>query len=130
MGNFSLNTSGELDWGGRLQLAAPFLAGVLTAGAIFAIAVGVGAAAGAASDAATGAVYDLASGKSPTWESVGTDALYGAIGGAVGEAAGRLLGGGIKAAARGVGTGLVRSVIAAGEGQSGRRLGSFSLAVF
>jgi hypothetical protein len=34
---------------------------------------------------ATGAVYDWASGKSPTWESVGTDALYGAIGGILSE---------------------------------------------
>ncbi|MCJ1346264.1 hypothetical protein MMC31_004479 [Peltigera leucophlebia] len=104
-------------------LGVGVLAGILTGGAGFAIAVGVAIAAGAASDAATGAVYDLASGKTPTWESVGTDALYGAIGGVVGEGAGRLLAGGIQATAKGVGRALSRSgslAITSGESQAVR----------
>ncbi|KAH7305335.1 hypothetical protein B0I35DRAFT_464928 [Stachybotrys elegans] len=71
---------------------------VLTGGASLAIAAGVAIVAGAASDVATGAVYDLASGKTPTWKSVGTDALNGAIG----EVGGRLLAKGAKVAARGI----------------------------
>ncbi|KAH2761582.1 hypothetical protein KXW10_000404 [Aspergillus fumigatus] len=62
--------------------------GILTGGAGFAIEAGLGIAAGTASDVTVGAIYDAASGKSPTWESVGTDALYGAIGGVVGEGIG------------------------------------------
>ncbi|KAL7755739.1 hypothetical protein ACKLNR_014266 [Fusarium oxysporum f. sp. zingiberi] len=44
--------------------------------------------------------YDAATGKSPSWKSVGSDALYGAIGGVTGEVGGRLLSNGIKALGR------------------------------
>ncbi|KAI0185834.1 hypothetical protein EV127DRAFT_411712, partial [Xylaria flabelliformis] len=90
--------------------------GILTAGAGFAVVVGASIAAGALSDVATGAAYDLASGKSPTWESVGTDALYGAVGGLLGEVAGKALEGvgrgvasGFKASARRVSKAVGRS---------------------
>ncbi|KAI0453887.1 hypothetical protein F5B21DRAFT_525499 [Xylaria acuta] len=66
--------------------------GILTCGAGLAVIVGAGIAAGILSDVATGAVYDWASGKSPTLESVGTDAMYGAIGGVLGEGIGMGLG--------------------------------------
>jgi hypothetical protein len=51
----------------------------------------------------TGIVYDLATGKSRTWESIGMDALTGLIGGVVGEGVGRLLAVSVKSAVRGVG---------------------------
>jgi hypothetical protein len=51
-----------------------------------------------ASDVTAGVVYDVASGKGPSWEHVGTDALYGLIGGVGGE----VVGVGFKAAARGL----------------------------
>jgi hypothetical protein len=56
------------------------LAVLLLAGASLAVLVGTGIAAGVGSDVATGAVYD--------WDSIGTDALAGAIGGVVGEGIG------------------------------------------
>ena len=85
------------------------LVGVLTGGAGLAIAIGASVAVGAASDVATGAIYDVASGKSPTWESVGTDALVGVIGGLVGEGVGRVAGKGIEVFARRIGAALGRS---------------------
>jgi RHS repeat-associated protein len=66
-------------------LGVGIIVGILTGGAGLAIVIGASIAAGVVSDVATGAIYDWASGKSPTWESVGTDALYGAIGGILGE---------------------------------------------
>ncbi|KAE8353323.1 hypothetical protein BDV28DRAFT_148202 [Aspergillus coremiiformis] len=85
-----------------IGIGVGILAGVLTAGAGFAIEAGVAIAAGIASDVVSGAVYDLASGKAPTWQSVGTDALYGAIGGIVGEGVTKGISTGAKAVARGV----------------------------
>ncbi|KAK0716312.1 hypothetical protein B0H67DRAFT_610844 [Lasiosphaeris hirsuta] len=85
------------------------LVGILTGGASLAIAAGLSVAASVASDVATGAIYDLVSGKSPTWESVGTDALYGAIGGLVGEGIGRVVGKGIRALSQTVGRALGHS---------------------
>ncbi|KAI1108382.1 hypothetical protein F5Y14DRAFT_445507 [Nemania sp. NC0429] len=69
-------------------------------------AVGAGIAAGIVSDVAAGAAYDLATGKTPTWESIGTDALYGAIGGVVGEGLARGFGMALKAGARRLGRGI------------------------
>ncbi|KAL5591079.1 hypothetical protein FOBRF1_014636 [Fusarium oxysporum] len=74
--------------------------GILTAGAGFAVEAGLGIAAGVAADVVTGMTYDAATGKSPSWKSVGSDALYGAIGGVTGEVGGRLLSKGIKALGR------------------------------
>ena len=85
------------------------LVGVLTAGAGLAIAVGVSVAAGGVSDVATGAVYDLASGKSPTLGSVSADALYGTLGGLVGEGIGRVVAKGIGALSHTIGKALGRS---------------------
>ncbi|KAI1169833.1 hypothetical protein F4777DRAFT_571667 [Nemania sp. FL0916] len=75
-------------------------AAVLSGGAALAIAAGV------VSDVVTGAVYDLATKHSPTWESIGTDALYGAIGGVVGEVAARGAGAALRAGARKIGRGI------------------------
>ncbi|KAL6232351.1 hypothetical protein BDW75DRAFT_243047 [Aspergillus navahoensis] len=101
---------------GGVGIGVGILVGMLTAGAGLAIMVGASIAAGALSDAATGAVYDWASGQSPTWESVGTDALYGAIGGLIGEVGGRAVAGigrgiarGVKASARSLGKVMGRS---------------------
>ncbi|RPA93710.1 hypothetical protein L873DRAFT_1815418 [Choiromyces venosus 120613-1] len=102
--------------------------GILTGGAGFAIAAGVDIVAGVASDVATRAIYDLASGKSPTWESVGNDALYGAIGGVS-----RVLAGGIKAAAHGMSKALGRSAsiaITGAESGSGRGMRSLAFEGF
>ncbi|KAF3225841.1 hypothetical protein TWF106_001714 [Orbilia oligospora] len=80
-----------IDFSGRslvvmgIGLVVGIAAGVLTADTGFAVTTGVGIAAGAISDVATGAIYDIASGGTPTAQSIGTDALYGAIGGAIGE---------------------------------------------
>ncbi|KAI0878580.1 hypothetical protein GGS24DRAFT_517731 [Hypoxylon argillaceum] len=103
-----------------LGLAAGIVAGVLTGGAGFALAAGVAIAVGVASDVAAGMAYDLvAGGKGPTWESIGTDALTGLVGGVLGEGVGRVLAVGIKAAARGATTALgrraARTVAAAAE---------------
>ncbi|UKZ66131.1 uncharacterized protein TrAtP1_007311 [Trichoderma atroviride] len=70
--------------------------GLLTAGAGFAIAAGVGIATGVASAVIVGIGYDLSTGKAPTAKSIGTDALYGFIGGVTGGLAGRALAVGIK----------------------------------
>ncbi|KAJ5159864.1 uncharacterized protein N7482_006868 [Penicillium canariense] len=85
------------------------LVGVATGGMGFAIEAGIGIAAGVASDVVTGAAYDAASGKSPTWQSVGSDALFGAVGGALGEVGGKILGSGLKAATKGLGKVFSRS---------------------
>ncbi|KAH8716915.1 hypothetical protein GQ44DRAFT_775858 [Phaeosphaeriaceae sp. PMI808] len=79
-------------------LGVGILVAVLTGGAGLAIAIGASVAAGVVSDVATGAAYDLATGKTPTWESIGTDALYGAIAGArrLGRGIDQLLEGGAK----------------------------------
>lgn len=63
--------------------------GVLTGGAGFAIEAGLCIVAGVASDVVTGADGE-ASGKTPTWQSVGTDALYRAIGGVAVEGIGKV----------------------------------------
>ncbi|KAF3221860.1 hypothetical protein TWF679_007075 [Orbilia oligospora] len=97
-----------IDFSGRnlfvmgVGLVVGIAVGVLTAGAGFAVAAGVGIAAGAVSDMATGAIYDVATGSVPTAESIGTDALYGAIGGAIGEGIGRGLATGMKGLSRGI----------------------------
>ncbi|XXH00617.1 hypothetical protein Hte_006965 [Hypoxylon texense] len=80
--------------------------GVLTGGAGLAITVGASVAAGVVSDVVTGAAYDLATGKTPTWESIGTDALYGVIGGIVGEVVASGVGVALKAGARRLGRGI------------------------
>ncbi|KAJ7192348.1 hypothetical protein GGX14DRAFT_380251 [Mycena pura] len=104
-----------IHFGGRdlaimgVGLGVGILVGVLTCGVGLAVAVGVSVLAGALSDMATGAIYDLATGKTPTKESMATDALYGAIGGLVGEGIGRVIGKGVKVLARGVSRGLGRS---------------------
>ncbi|KAJ2898378.1 hypothetical protein MKZ38_003969 [Zalerion maritima] len=76
------------------------LVGILTGGAGFAIEAGVAIAAGVASDVTTGIVYDSASGKGPSWDHVGSDALYGLLGAIGGEAVGRTIAVGVKTAAR------------------------------
>ncbi|KGQ10723.1 Wall-associated protein [Beauveria bassiana D1-5] len=83
-------------------IAVGIAVGVLTGGAGFAIEAGLGIACGLASDVMTGAVYDQATGHTPTWKSVGTDALYSLIGGVVGEGAGKVLGAAGKSAVRGL----------------------------
>ncbi|KIA75672.1 hypothetical protein HK57_00533 [Aspergillus ustus] len=98
--------SGHLSFTGRdwtimgVGLAVGILVGVLTAGAGVAIVVGLGIAAGVASDVVTGMVYDAATGQSPTWQSVGTDALYGLAGGVLGEGIGRVAAKGLKQVGR------------------------------
>ncbi|OAA41127.1 YD repeat-containing protein [Beauveria brongniartii RCEF 3172] len=84
-------------------IAVGIAVGVLTGGAGFAIEAGLGIACGLASDVMTGAVYDQATGHTPTWKSVGTDALYSLIGGVVGEGAGKVVGAAGKSAVRGLG---------------------------
>ncbi|KAG5821601.1 hypothetical protein H9Q74_000030 [Fusarium xylarioides] len=81
-------------------LATGILVVSLTAGAGLAVAVGASIAVGAVTDAATGAIYDAATGTAPTLESVGTDMLFGAIGGAAGELVGRGLAAGARAVSR------------------------------
>ncbi|KAK2734629.1 hypothetical protein FQN57_001623 [Myotisia sp. PD_48] len=90
-------------------LGVGILVGVLTAGAGFAIVAGASIAMGALTDAAAGAVYDIASGKSPTWQSIGTDALLGAFGAALGEVGGILIQSGGRAAIKGISRALGRS---------------------
>ncbi|KAK2612587.1 hypothetical protein QQS21_001358 [Conoideocrella luteorostrata] len=87
-------------------LGVGILVGVLTGGAGLAIAIGASVASGVVSDVVTGATYDLATGKMPTWESIGTDALFGAIGGVVGEAVARGAGMALKSGARRLGRGI------------------------
>ena len=60
------------------------LVGIATAGASVAVEVGASVAPARASDAVTGAVYDVANGEQPTLASVGGDVIFGAIGGAAG----------------------------------------------
>ncbi|PYH85738.1 hypothetical protein BO82DRAFT_389360 [Aspergillus uvarum CBS 121591] len=81
---------------GIFGLIASIAVGVLTAGASVAIQVGVGITVGMVTSAAAGAVGDLAEGRTPTWKSVGIDALSGLIGGALGEAGGRAFSAGFK----------------------------------
>ncbi|KAI4866827.1 hypothetical protein F4820DRAFT_468555 [Hypoxylon rubiginosum] len=105
--------------------------GVLTGGAGFAISAGLAISAGVASDVATGAIYDAASGKTPTWESVGEDAAYGLIGGVVGEAGGRIIGKGIKTAVKRLSRGAAsrsgaRAVTAAAAAETTARAASSS----
>ncbi|MCJ1239214.1 hypothetical protein MMC14_007208 [Varicellaria rhodocarpa] len=107
---------------------------ILTGGAGFAIEAGLAIAAGVASDVITGALYDVATGKSPTWESVDKDALFGAIGGAIGEIGGRVLVKGVTATARSVSRALGRSgsyavgavAAAAAERRSSRVMGGLA----
>ncbi|KAF5548332.1 YD repeat-containing protein [Fusarium phyllophilum] len=90
-------------------LAAGILVVSLTAGAGLAVAVGASIAVGAVTDAATGAIYDAATGTAPTLESVGTDMLFGAIGGAAGELVRRGIAAGARAVSR-----LTRGILEAG----------------
>lgn len=62
-------------------VVASVVAGILTAGASVAVQVGVGIAVGVGTHVVTGAIYDVATGTSPTWRSVGGDAVRGAIAG-------------------------------------------------
>lgn len=62
-------------------IAVSITAGILTGGASIAVQIGVGVAVGIGAYVATGAIYDAATGTSPTWGSVGTDAINGAIAG-------------------------------------------------
>lgn len=62
-------------------IAGSILAGALTAGASLAVQIGVSIAVGITTHVVTGVVYDLATGQSPTWGSVGRDALAGIIAG-------------------------------------------------
>ncbi|KAK6354339.1 hypothetical protein TWF730_008746 [Orbilia blumenaviensis] len=79
---------------------------ILTGGAGLAVAVGVGAIAAGVSDAATGAIYDLATGHKPTWKSVGVDAATGAVGALIGEGVGLAAAPLLKAAGRGLSSGI------------------------
>lgn len=63
-------------------VVATIAVGVLTGGASVAIKIGVGIAVGVASHVVTGAVYDLATGETPTWKSIANDAVNGALAGA------------------------------------------------
>ncbi|OJZ79988.1 hypothetical protein ASPFODRAFT_212975 [Aspergillus luchuensis CBS 106.47] len=76
--------------------AASVAVGILTAGASVAIEVGVGLAVGVATSVAAGALGDLAEGRTPTWKSVGIDALAGLVGSVAGELGGRALSAGFK----------------------------------
>ncbi|GAD93715.1 conserved hypothetical protein [Paecilomyces variotii No. 5] len=91
-------------------VAVGILVGIFTAGAGTAIAVGTSIAVGSLTDAATGAIFDAASGKSPSIQSIGTDMLLGAVGGAGGEVVGRGFAAGAKALSRGV-----KGILEAGE---------------
>ncbi|KAK6513563.1 hypothetical protein TWF506_008002 [Arthrobotrys conoides] len=75
---------------------------ILTGGAGLAVAVGVGSVAAGVSDAATGAIYDLATGHKPTWQSVATDAGTGVVGALAGEGIGFVAAPLLKAAGRGI----------------------------
>ncbi|KAI6091211.1 hypothetical protein F4821DRAFT_281153 [Hypoxylon rubiginosum] len=113
-------------------VAVGITVGVLTAGAGFAVAAGLGIAAGVVSDVATGMVYDAATGKGPTWESVGQDALNGAIGGVIGEVGGRVITKGVQVAWRGISKAVSRAgtraatTAAAGATAGGRTMGSLA----
>lgn len=63
-------------------IAASIAVGILTAGASVAVQVGVGIAVGIGTHVLTGLIYDAATGTAPTWGSVGTDAVRGAVAGA------------------------------------------------
>ena len=97
-----------MEFGGRdmaimgVGLGVGILVGILTGGAGLAVAAGVAIAAGVVSDVTTGVVYDWASGKGPSWEHAGTDAMYGLLGGIGGEVVGGTLAVGARAAARGL----------------------------
>jgi hypothetical protein len=95
-GIFGINFSGRVLAIMGVGLLVGIGVGILTGGAGFAIEAGFGIAAGVVSDVETGALYDLAaSHKLPTWKSIGTDVLYGAIGGLIGEEIGRTPPGGV-----------------------------------
>ncbi|KAF3921826.1 hypothetical protein AA313_de0205746 [Arthrobotrys entomopaga] len=81
---------------------------ILTGGAGLAVAVGVGSIAAGVSDAATGAVYDLATSHKPTWQSVATDAGTGVVGALAGEAIGFVAAPLLKAAGRGISSGFTK----------------------
>ncbi|EEP81062.1 conserved hypothetical protein [Uncinocarpus reesii 1704] len=132
-GHFSLF---GIHFGGRdlamalVGLAAGLLVGFATGGMGFAVEAGLGIAVGVAADAGTGAAYDAATGKGPTLQSMATDAVFGAVGGVLGEVGGRLIGKGLKALS-GIGTSASRSsavattaaAVAAAERRSPRIMG-------
>ncbi|KAF7616925.1 RHS repeat protein [Aspergillus flavus] len=99
--------SGHFSWRAftiaLVGIAVGITVGILTAGAGVAVGIGISIAAGVVSDVVTGVIYDVASGKSPTWGSVGSDALWGFVGGVAGEAAGRAVAYGASAAFRQIG---------------------------
>lgn len=103
-----IDPSGHASLSGRdwammgVGMVVGLIVGVLTGGAGFAIAAGLGIAAAVTTDVVTGAVWDAAHGNTPTLGSVGTDALYGLIGGVAGEVGGIVLSKGIKFAAQGI----------------------------
>ncbi|PKY00898.1 hypothetical protein P168DRAFT_330195 [Aspergillus campestris IBT 28561] len=72
-----------------IGIAASIAVGVLTGGASLAVQVALGAVVGAITAPVAGALGDLAEGRSPTWGSMGKDALVGFVGGAIGPALGK-----------------------------------------
>lgn len=95
-GHFSFSDLNPMNWSGRtwtqvgVGIVVGIAVGVATGGVGLLIAIPAAVAASATSDVVSGMAYDaIADHKGPTWESVGTDAACGAVGGLGGEVVGR-----------------------------------------
>ncbi|KAJ8066513.1 hypothetical protein OCU04_005571 [Sclerotinia nivalis] len=79
----------QITWRNLAQAVVGFalsvLAGILTDGASLAIEVGVDLSVAVASNVGTGALYDVAEGRVPNLQSVGSDVLFGGVGNMVGR---------------------------------------------
>ncbi|GFF54586.1 RHS repeat protein [Aspergillus udagawae] len=96
-------------------IAASVAVGVLTAGASLAIQVGVGLAVGAAAEFGMSVGTDLIEGNGVDWGKAGISAGIGALSGAVTSAGMFIMRGGLKTAAKGVGTGVKSAIGRAGK---------------
>ncbi|KAF3204771.1 hypothetical protein TWF106_001420 [Orbilia oligospora] len=97
-GHFSFLGLNGREWAMMIVGTAVGIAvGVATCGAGLAVMIGASVLASAASDMLVGAMVDNFNGKTPTLESMLTDAAWGGVSGLGGELAGRAIGFGIKA---------------------------------
>ncbi|GKZ33299.1 hypothetical protein AbraIFM66950_003142 [Aspergillus brasiliensis] len=80
--------NGHWSWRSFAQWTVGLAVGVLTAGTGLAVGVAASIAIGVVVNVAVGAIYDLATGTTPTLQSVGVDAVTGAVGGYVGGVVG------------------------------------------
>ncbi|PYH93982.1 hypothetical protein BO71DRAFT_441327 [Aspergillus ellipticus CBS 707.79] len=87
--------SGHWSWRGFAQFIVGLAVGiaitVATGGLGFAAGLAAGVAVGVAVNVSVGAVYDLATGTTPTLKSIAVDAVTGAIGGLIGGAVGGIV---------------------------------------